>query len=296
MPQDIIVTSQNLHIYTETFGKNANPACLLIAGAMAPGRFWTDFFCNALAEAGFFVIRYDHRDSGLSSGVNFETTPYSLKELGEDVLSILDALGIKKAHAVGHSMGGYICQRLSIDHPGRLLSITSISAGALGLDQNKLSPLTPKEEKLQAKTWEVFLCREDSEDFEEMINGYMAVWRHLNGTVPFDDALARGYTIDLLTKSKHKLIAGNNHELVMSGVYEQLLENVSLMRKIKTPMLVIQGEKDPLVLPREAKAFIESVVGAVLHLELGMGHMIFNRSLELKIIEQILSHMRRVQG
>ena len=93
-------------------------ACVLIAGAMAPGRFWTDTFCHALAKEACLVIRYDHRDSGLSSSVDWKTAPYNLTDLAADTIYLLDGYGIDTAYFVGHSMGGHICQQLTLIQRG----------------------------------------------------------------------------------------------------------------------------------------------------------------------------------
>ena len=85
--KDVIVYGITIH--TEAFGKSSDPACILIAGKMATARFWTDAFCQNLADQGFFVIRYDHRDVGESSEVDWQKTPYTMSDLAKDAISIL---------------------------------------------------------------------------------------------------------------------------------------------------------------------------------------------------------------
>ena len=82
------VKINNLDIWTESFGDEKNTAILLISGAGAPAKFWTDRFCKHLVNNGFFVIRFDHRDQGLSTAVDFEKNPYTVKDL------VVDAVGM----------------------------------------------------------------------------------------------------------------------------------------------------------------------------------------------------------
>ncbi len=101
MNSKTIHISKSINLYTESFGEASKKICILISGAMAPCRFWTDRFCNTLALGGSFVIRYDHRDIGLSSSTEKETM-YTLAELAADAISVLDTYGCEKAYFVGH--------------------------------------------------------------------------------------------------------------------------------------------------------------------------------------------------
>ena len=113
------VVHNDVTLWTESFGDSSKPAMLLVAGAGAPCRFWHDSFCQKLTQY-FFVIRYDHRDTGFSTGFDYEKKPYTLNDLADDALNVLDSYGIKKAHIVGHSMGGYLAQLLALDFPKNL--------------------------------------------------------------------------------------------------------------------------------------------------------------------------------
>jgi pimeloyl-ACP methyl ester carboxylesterase len=148
--------------------------------------FWTDPFCNTLMREGYYVIRFDHRDSGLSSAVDFEKEPYSVVNLAEDVIAILNALCIKKAHIVGHSMGGTIAQLLAISHPDRCISCTSISVSVLGV------PVVPSKEVMA-----VLLENKPTQNFEESFDGFMKSWSILNGEFPLDFEMAKEYTKEL---------------------------------------------------------------------------------------------------
>jgi len=124
-----------IQIEYDTVGDPSLPTVLLIAGLGAQLPCWDIGFCKALADLGFYVIRYDNRDVGLSTkiegltsnelmekiGVFFvgqkASVPYKIEDMADDGVGLLDALGIHRAHIVGMSMGGYIAQTLCLHHP-----------------------------------------------------------------------------------------------------------------------------------------------------------------------------------
>ena len=112
-----LIKSGDFYLWYETFGKREDTPILLIQGSGAQGLLWQDQFCENLSQNGYYVIRYDHRDTGQSSYIDYQNTPYGLKDLMEDSKLILDTLELKKAHVVGASMGGYIAQLLGIYYP-----------------------------------------------------------------------------------------------------------------------------------------------------------------------------------
>src|SRR5215212_5627178 len=132
--------ANGIEIEYETFGDSSKPAILLIMGLGIQMLGWHEVFCNMLAERGYFVIRFDNRDVGLSTKIEDGPTPdvmqllagdyssasYTLDDMADDTAGLLDELGIDKAHVVGVSMGGMIGQTLAIKHPERVLSLTSI--------------------------------------------------------------------------------------------------------------------------------------------------------------------------
>ena len=131
-----------IDICYESFGRADDPVVLLIMGLGGPMGWWSNEFCDQLAERGYRVIRYDNRDTGRSTKLHqhrvVKTTilraalglatdaPYGLDDLAADAIGLLDALGVDRAHVAGVSMGGMIGQILAIGHPERVLSLTSI--------------------------------------------------------------------------------------------------------------------------------------------------------------------------
>lgn len=115
-----IAKANNIDIWYETFGNINDEPLLLIMGGCCQGILWPTEFCKQLAASGFYVIRYDHRDTGLSTYFDYEKHPYDIRDLTEDAIGLIDYLKIKKCHAVGLSMGGPISELLSIKYPSKL--------------------------------------------------------------------------------------------------------------------------------------------------------------------------------
>lgn len=123
----------------EAMGQATDPAVLLIMGFGAQLINWSDQFCQMIVEQGFYVIRFDNRDCGLStkldgvavdpsavvaaalSGQELPAVPYTLSDMAQDAIELLNHLRIESAHILGASMGGMIAQTLVIEHPERAI-------------------------------------------------------------------------------------------------------------------------------------------------------------------------------
>src|SRR3990167_10332674 len=102
------IDANGLELWAESFGNSENSPIILIMGAGGQDILWPTEFCQALAGQGYFVIRYDHRDTGFSSSIDFDAHPYTLLEMAADVVHILDHYQLQHAHMVGVSMGGAV--------------------------------------------------------------------------------------------------------------------------------------------------------------------------------------------
>lgn len=147
------IFANGLRLEVEDSGERERPAVLLIAGMSMQLIVWPDAMIHQLHQTGFRVIRFDNRDIGLSQSMDEAPTPhllwfmlqqklglnppvpYSVQDMAQDALAVLDHLKIQKAHLIGVSMGGMIAQRVCLTAPERVLSMTNImsSSGAKGL-------------------------------------------------------------------------------------------------------------------------------------------------------------------
>ena len=123
-----IVTFDEVELCVEVYGEQRDPPVLLIAGMSASMLWWPGEVCEKIASSGFFVIRYDQRDTGRSTSFPLGRPGYSTHDLAADALRICDSLGLRSAHVVGHSLGSGIASILAIDHPDRLRSVTLLGA------------------------------------------------------------------------------------------------------------------------------------------------------------------------
>src|SRR5260370_1110051 len=138
-------SANGIELEYQTCGDPGDQPLVLISGLATQMISWQESFCELLASRGFFVIRFDNRDVGLSTWMDGAGPPdlaaafqgeghpaYQLDDMADDVAGLLDSLGIPAAHLVGASMGGFIAQLVAINHPDRVLSLTSIMSGPGG--------------------------------------------------------------------------------------------------------------------------------------------------------------------
>jgi len=223
------------------------------------------------------------------SEIDWQKDPYTLSDLAKDAISIIDAYGIKKAHFIGDSMGGWVSQRIGIDYPEKVLSLVIISAGPVEITKEWLIPLTEKEQKILDETLNIFNSRSDGNNLEETVQNFLPIWRHSNADIPLDEEMAKKFTYDFLTRGENKNFM--NHEKMMQNFLSSI-EKSNDLKQIKKPTLVIYGEKDPVVLPRHTISIADAISGAKLIMIEGMGHTFFNRDLEEKIAKFILDFLK----
>jgi pimeloyl-ACP methyl ester carboxylesterase len=269
--QEKLLNTKYPFLCVQTFGKQNNPAIILIAGAAGQGILWPTEFCLKLSQEGHFVIRYDNRDTGKSSGIDFETSPYSLQNMAEDVISILDQLSIKQAHIVGMSMGGYIAQILAYYYPSRILSIclfmTTINSSALR-GMRKLCNLPgqdPSAVEAIAKIYQV--PRSEAED---KVRALVEVWRIFNGNkcpFPYEEMY------ELASLSYQRATTKNavrNHRM---AVLNSQADRRFCLENMPFPVLIMHGENDPIIKIEHAYYTNQHVIGSKLYVIKNLGHL-----------------------
>ena len=243
-----IIDSGDVHLWAEQTGAFDDEAVLLIAGANASAMMWPDDLISLLRDAGYRIIRYDHRDTGQSAQIDFDQNPYSIEDMADDAVKVLDGLGIDQAHVVGLSLGGTIGQVLALDHPQRLLSLTVMGSAALDVDfaGNWVRALQGEEGRagsLPMPNHEVVSAFEAPlDDREAELDRRVEQWRLLSGDkLPFD---ADDYRQREIADMRHsgRVAAPMAHALARPVSLERGRELVS----VAMPTLVVQGHEDPL--------------------------------------------------
>ncbi|WP_431046240.1 alpha/beta fold hydrolase [Streptomyces sp. P1-3] len=272
----------DIELWTEQFGDPAHPPVLLIMGSMTQGLLWPDEFVGRLAAAGHRVIRYDHRDVGRSTARDFAAHPYTWAAIKDDALGLLDALGIDRAHLVGHSAGGLVAQWIAADHPERVRTLTVIGSSPLGGRESQVLIRA-----LTGEPQEPGSLPEPRPEFTEFFRKALAapppaaraaaidfqieVARVMNGTaLPFDEDAQRRLE-ELLFDRARDPRAAVNHRL--AGMADTEVEPVGALERVQAPTLVVEGTHEPAK-PGHGRLIAEAIRGARLLTVPDMGHMI----------------------
>ena len=242
-------------IYYEQFGDRALPTLLLVNGLGSQCINYAEEWCNLFCAEGFSVVRFDNRDVGLSS--KLDGVDYTLADMAGDAVAVLDDLGVDRAHVMGCSMGGMIVQRLAIDHPDRLLSMTSVMSrtGEAGYGESSEEALA-------------FLMAPPAESRSAYIESHVAAL-HVYGSKPEwldEEAIrarsARAYDRCFCPKGIGRQMRAVGHD----GSRSKQLTTVAV------PTLVIHGSRDTLIDPSGGRRTAELIPGARYHEIDGMGH------------------------
>ena len=267
----------NVDIAYETQGDPGNPPILLIMGLGMQLISWPTAFCDGLERQGFYVIRFDNRDSGLSSKLHHLGKPstllalikmafhiplkagYTLDDMAADAIALLDALAIERAHIVGASMGGMIAQIIAARYPEHTISLTSImsTSGRRGL---------PGPTKAARK---VLFSRPPA------ANNQQAVINHFVNTMKVIGSPAYPVAHEVL---QERITESVQRSLEPVATTRQLLaigasgDRVDLLKTVRVPTLVIHGSDDPLLPVACGRETAELIPNAVLQEIDGMGH------------------------
>ena len=255
--------SNGIELAYETFGDPSHPTILLIMGLGAQRVMWEDGICALLVARGHHVIRFDSRDVGESTwidtpGLDVGATvmnvlmgdtsgvPYLLSDMAADAVGLLDALGIDAAHIVGASMGGMIAQTIAIEHPTRVLSLTSImsNTGEPGIGDPSPDLAT-------------VLLAERPTEREAAIEAAIEIMRAIGTKEHFDEARAR--TLAELSYERGNNPIGVGRQLIATIASGSRAEGLS---RLDLPALVIHGRQDQLVQFSGGQRTAELIAGA----------------------------------
>lgn len=276
-----VIRADGLELATQDFGDLKHPPTLLVMGIMASMLWWPDGFCARLAEKGRHVLRYDNRDTGLSTAYPPGSPAYAADDMIDDAIRILDGYGIRSAHLVGMSMGGALAQLVALKHPARAASLTVISASPIGADPADL-PGPSAAYGAHAQQYESV----DWTDRAQVIRLLLAESRVLAGTAhPFDEAGARQLIERDIGRARNFASIGN-HFLIGDPDRPYRLSD------LKVPLLVVHGSADPLFPFEHGRALARMVPGAALLRIEGGGHELHPADWDT-IVAAIIGHTGR---
>jgi pimeloyl-ACP methyl ester carboxylesterase len=285
--------ANGIEIEYDTFGDPGDPALLLVMGFTAQMTLWDERFCEALAGTGRYVIRFDNRDCGLSTkldGVHVdlmavlgavgthtplspEGIPYLLHDMADDAFGLLDHLGIERAHIAGASMGGMIVQTMAIEHPERVLTMTSIMSTTGEPEYGQ-----PHPDAIQA------LLTPPPTDRAAYIDSAAVTTKVFSSPRYYDEA-----------KTRERAAAAYDRSFYPEGAARQLAaifasgDRAEGLRGLHVPTLVIHGRADTLITCSGGDRTAELVPGATLLMLNDMGHDLPEPLWPL-IVDAIASH------
>jgi pimeloyl-ACP methyl ester carboxylesterase len=271
-----IVTANGINIAYDELGNSSDPVILLIMGLGTQMIAWTEEFCLGLVNKGYRVVRFDNRDVGLSQKFDDQKppnllkgliaqrfglkikTPYTLFDMADDAVGLMDALNIKCAHVVGASMGGMISQILAADHPERFVSLTSIMS-------------TSGYQSLPNASWAVtkhMITRKAVDTEVDYLNQMVSFWQIIGSPeyMPEEQALR-----DKMSESFNRCYYPLGYKRQLAAIAASG-DRVELLKRITVPTCIIHGRCDVLVPVEGGIDTARHIKHATLAIIDGMGH------------------------
>ncbi|WP_293901281.1 alpha/beta hydrolase [Phenylobacterium sp.] len=245
-----------VEIEYQTFGNDRPETVLLVNGLGSQMTRWPEAFCAKLVARGYRVIRMDNRDTGLST---WPADDYVLADMGNDAMAVLDAAGVAGAHIAGVSMGGMIVQRMAIDHPDRVLSLTSIMSAP--------GPATLKSTPQAMAVLDVPPPDPKADFAAYVAHGVQNARTIGSPAYPWDEAeLTARVEAEYRRAFNPPGAARQRRAIGADG------DRVAALKQLDVPTVVLHGADDPLVQPLGGEATAAAIPGAELRIIPGMGH------------------------
>jgi len=270
-PEEIIDVGRGVTLCCDRFGDPADPPMLLIMGLGQPLLAWPVELCQALADRGFHVIRFDNRDSGRSWHARqapprmgqliarrFGRDQYNLEHMAQDTTGLIDGLGLRPVHVVGVSMGAMIAQTLAAHHPDHIRSLVSVMSTTGARRTGWVAPSTLR-----------LLFRHPARTREEAAERAVTMFRHIGSP---------GFPLDEQSVRKRAMAAFDRDPRAAAGKGRQMAailksgDRTAELRRITAPTLVIHGDHDRMVHGSGGRATAAAIPGARLEIIKGMGH------------------------
>ncbi|WP_229449329.1 alpha/beta fold hydrolase [Nitratireductor sp. B36] len=257
-----MIETQGIRIATQAFGSPDDPALIMVMGATASMLGWPDELCDALANRGFYVIRFDHRDTGQSTTVQPGEARYAVEDMAADVVGVMDSYGLDSAHLLGMSLGGYISQIVALTVPDRVRSLTLLASEPLGWDGPALPGISQEFldhfGKLASLNW-----ANTAETTEFLLgNEQLSAGSGQN----FNEPYMRRRIAQILARTSSPASMFNHATLTTRHDW------TGRFRDISVPVLIIHGAEDPILPVENGEALAAGIAGSKLIVMDGVAH------------------------
>jgi pimeloyl-ACP methyl ester carboxylesterase len=269
-------------IFSEVFGDKTHPAILLNAGARQQSLAWPDQLCMELADKKYFVIRYDYRNTGLSTAISYEKQPYNALDLARDAIQVLKNHNVNKAHLVGFSMGGQIAQVACAHMPEYVQSLTLIATSTdFQITFDALEGTTTSKSNLTAPKPEYIEFSLNRNQFspdmslEEAVKHHLQFLRMLDG---FSETFEESFFKTQWQQCYERDIRGNHTTCIPHPHFHSMKHSYDVhanaLKLIKAPTLIIHGAKDPVFQADHAEDLLKRISSSTLTFWDDFGHVI----------------------
>jgi pimeloyl-ACP methyl ester carboxylesterase len=271
LTEERLAPANGIEIAYQEVGDPDGEPLLLVMGLATQMLGWDEEFCAMLAERGFRVVRFDNRDIGHSTMLNEAGVPrradvllgrrgsaaYVLSDMAADTAGLMDHLGIESAHIVGASMGGMIGQTLAIERPERVRSLLSMMS-------------TTGSRRVGTPTRRAFalLFAQFPRSREAYVERIVKTFKVIGSpSYPTDEERLRDVAGRMYDRSHRPAgVLRQIHAIAASG------NRTAALRRLRLPVSVLHGSRDPLIRPSGGRATARAIPGARLRLIEGMGH------------------------
>ena len=259
-----VMPVNGVELALQTFGSPDHPAVLLISGAATSMDLWPPELCERIAGAERYAVRYDFRDTGQSTTYGAGGATYTLADLVDDAIAILDHLQLPQAHLVGISMGGVLAQLAAVTHPDRVSTLTLIATTPAlpGAVERNLPGMSPADQDDFGQ-----LSPPDWSDPRSTVDYLLEQERRCAArSAPFDAAQMRAIVETTVARSTDPQAVENHFDLGEPPPLDSRLAD------IVAPTLVVHGDEDPVFPVAHGQALAEEIPGAELIVIRRLGH------------------------
>ncbi|MEW6639044.1 MAG: alpha/beta hydrolase [Pseudomonadota bacterium] len=264
-----MLRANGIDICCEVFGKPTDPAVLLIAELGQQGVGGPSRLCQRLATAGRHVVRYDARDTGRSTSFDFDRRPYTLADMADDAVGVLDALNIPAAHIVGCSTGGMVAQEIAIGHPQRVRTLASLMSTPSVIDPASPTGYTGGLPAAAPQVQDLWAAREHRPAVtrDEHIAAALRYRRLVATAGSFSERAERSEQARQFDRARD-IAAAAHHDLAIVASEDR----TARLAAIAVPSLVVHGSADPVLPYPHGIAIASAISGARLLMLDGLAH------------------------